>query len=112
MKILTENAPAQNALVTEYAEEIPVFPQQQPPSSIVELPRSSQPSVRTLQPETGQVLIYEKAILVHGQLYWAAGIDDGQNNAVSYAEIKACVDSLEALPIPAPAQAPNSTPAK
>ncbi len=112
MKILTENAPAQNALVTEYAEEIPVFPKQPPPSSIVAPPRSNLPQVIYNKPENGQVLIYEKVILVHGQLYWAAGIHDGETDVVSYAEIKACVDSLETPPIPAPAQAPNSTPAK
>ena len=94
-KILTENAPAQNALVTEYTEVILQSPIQKPPSGIPYILGHVSPR-----------LIYEKVILAHGQLYWAAGIHDEENNAVSYAQIKACVDSLEVIPVPEPASVP------
>jgi hypothetical protein len=83
VKILAENALAENALVTEYDEEIPGD---------------------KIRPHGTQVLIYEKAVLAHGQLYRATGIHFDWDKTASAAQIKACVESLEALPAPAPAK--------
>ncbi len=80
-KILEEGAPTENALVTEYAEEIPADKK---------------------HPQGSQALSYEKVFLAHGQLYRAAGRLD-ISDPKSMTLIKSCVESLEAIPVP-PAQ--------
>ena len=87
-KIVAENAPEENALVTEYAEEIP-------PGN--------------LKPQGSEALSYEKVFLAHGQLYRVSAMLLN-TDAMSSAQIKACVESLEALPAPAPAPAPLPAP--
>lgn len=77
-KILAENAPAENALVTEFVEEVPGD---------------------KISPKGSQVLVFEKVVLVHGQLYYAAGLHWDSDKDVSAAQIKACVESLEAMPV-------------
>jgi hypothetical protein len=83
-KILAETSPAENALVTEYAEEFPVDKN---------------------HPQGGQLLSYEKVFLAHGHLYrvWAYLYEADPK---STAQIKAWVDSLEVMPATAPAPAP------
>jgi hypothetical protein len=90
-KILAENMPAENTLVTEYADEIPADTQH--------------PGFNAHS--------YEKAVLAHGQLYSAWSLHWDWDKAVSSAQIKECVESLEAIPLaPAPAPDPVPTPAK
>jgi len=89
IKILAENSPAEDTLVTEYVEEIPVD--------------KSHTRGNQFNP-LGNLLVYEKAVLAHGQLYRATGLHWDWDKTVSYAQIKACVDSLEAIPTPAPAK--------
>ncbi len=83
-KIVAENAPEENALVTEYAEEIP-------PGN--------------LRPQGSEALSYEKVFIAHGQLYRVAALLI-ETDAMSTAQIKAYVESLEAMPVPAPTSLP------
>jgi hypothetical protein len=85
LKILAEYAPAENALVTEYDEEVP---------------ENVTVTGKIFAPQGGQVLIYQKVVLAHGQLYWAAGLHWDWDKAASSTQIKACVESLEAIPAP------------
>ncbi len=81
IKILAENTPAENTLVTEYVEEAPAG--------------GIHPNV------VRQAFVCEKVVLAHGQLYLAVGIHfDWDKEDVSYAQMKACVESLEAVPAP------------
>jgi len=86
--ILAENSPAENVLVTEYAEVLYAADKEHPQSI--------------------EVKTYEKVVLAHGQLYRATGDLSqpyGELKDVApemAAQIKACVDSLEVMPIPAP----------
>ncbi len=79
-KILAESSPAENVLVTEYD---------------VEMPGDG------IHPGNPHAHIYEKAIFAHGQLYWATGLHQDIDGDLSAAQIKAWVDSLEAMPVPA-----------
>jgi hypothetical protein len=74
-KILEENMPAENVLVTEYAEEFPTD-KNHPPA---------------------RFLSYEKVVLAHGQLYRAWAMVP-ETDPKTLTQIKACVESLEAIP--------------
>jgi hypothetical protein len=74
-KILEENMPAENVLVTEYAEEFPTD-KNHPPA---------------------RFLSYEKVVLAHGQLYQAWAMVP-ETDPKTLTQIKACVESLEAIP--------------
>ncbi len=88
-KILAENMPAENALVTEYAEDIPADQN---------------------HPQGSRIVTYEKVVLAHGQLYRAIGHLNEADPKYS-ALLKSCVESLEALPTPASASTSATTPA-
>jgi hypothetical protein len=84
-KILEESEPAENALVTEYAEEF--------------LTDKNHPPI--------QLLSYEKVVLTHGQLYRASSFPFPAKlpmDPKSLTQVKTWVESLEAMPIPAPAK--------
>jgi len=88
-KIMNEYAPAENALVTEFAEELGVGKDQTPI----------------------QDLSIEKVILAHGQLYRAVGqfsyaLDDEPKRL---GQLKALVESLGVMSAPGPATTPAST---
>jgi hypothetical protein len=91
-KILAENTPTENTLVMEYIEEFPTS--ESSPSALPT--RGSPPNV------VHQLMVCEKMVLAHGQLYMAAGLHFDWDKATSYAQMKACVESLEAMPIPTP----------
>jgi len=92
VKILAENSPTENALVTEYAEELT-------------------PADKN-HPQAAQLLTWEKVILAHGELYRATFSPAqvlsslGPNDPQTAAQIKACVESLEAMPAPEPTSVP------
>ena len=84
-KILAQDTQGENALVTEYVEEL-----------VVKFPADAN------RPDfVSQESICEKVVLAHGQLYLAVGIHFDWDKDVSYAQMKACVESLEVLPAPA-----------
>ncbi len=89
VKILTENAPVESTLVTEYVE-VEEFPGSGSPPNA--LPAKGMP------PKVFKTMVCEKVVLAHGQLYRATGMQI--DTASSYAQKKACVDSLEAIPVP------------
>lgn len=89
-KILTENTPTENTLVTEYVEEIPTSGS--PPSAL--------PARGNASNVVHQLMVCEKVVLAHGQLYGAMGIHFDWDKAASYAQMKACVESLEVMPVP------------
>ncbi len=79
-KILAENSPAENALVTEYGEDF---------------------STDKTHPQFSPTC-YEKVVLAHGQLYRAWVMLTNQADQPSFPQIKASVESLAALPAPSP----------
>ncbi len=94
-KIVAENTSADNALVMEYVEELPAS--ESPPGPL--RTRGSPPTV------AHQLMVCEKVVLAHGQLYMAKGLRFDWDKAATYAQMKACVESLESTPLSTPAPA-------